>query len=64
MLLLAAGDVADEGYAARDIQDGTSNVQLLQVPDTGHTQALYTHPREWEQRVTDFLAAALRAPTP
>jgi pimeloyl-ACP methyl ester carboxylesterase len=64
MLLLAAGDVADEGYAARHIKDGTSNVQVWQVTGSGHTKALYTHPREWEHRVTAFLAAALREPTP
>jgi hypothetical protein len=37
---------------------------VWQATDTGHTKALYTYPREWEHRVTAFLAAALREPTP
>ena len=59
MLLIAAGDVPDETHAARLIRDGTANVQIWQVPGTGHTQALTTHPADWEQRVTAFLAGAL-----
>jgi uncharacterized protein len=59
VLLIAAGDVPDEAQAARYIQRGNPNVQVWQAPDTGHTEALSTHPREWEQRVTAFLAAAL-----
>jgi hypothetical protein len=37
-------------------------VQVWHVPDTGHTRALYTHPGEWERRVSAFLAAALTPP--
>jgi len=37
-------------------------VQIWEVPDTGHTNALRTHPGDWEQRVTAFLDAALAAP--
>jgi pimeloyl-ACP methyl ester carboxylesterase len=59
MLLITAGEVADEAYAARLIQNGNRNVQVWQVPGTGHTKALSTHPGEWEQNVTNFLAAAL-----
>lgn len=60
VLLIAAGEVADEGNAGRYIQSAaTGSVDLWIVPDTGHTDALRTHPREWEQRVTTFLATAL-----
>jgi dienelactone hydrolase len=60
VLLIAAGDRADEGSAGRYIQSAsTSSVDLWIVPRTGHTDALRTHPREWEQRVTTFLATAL-----
>ncbi|HET6986052.1 MAG TPA: alpha/beta fold hydrolase [Kribbella sp.] len=60
VLLIAASDRADEGNAGRYIQSAAAgSVDLWIVPDTGHTQALRTHPREWEQRVTAFLATAL-----
>ncbi|MFG1813540.1 alpha/beta hydrolase [Kribbella sp. NPDC049174] len=60
VLLIAAGDRADEGSAGRYIQSAsTSSVDLWIVPGTGHTDALQTHPHEWEQRVTTFLATAL-----
>ena len=60
MLLIAAGGVANEAKAGRYIQAGApASVELWIVPDTGHTAALDTHPEEWEQRVTSFLAVAL-----
>ena len=60
VLLIAAGDRADEGNAGRYIQSAAAgSVDLWIVPGTGHTEALRTHPREWEQRVTAFLASAL-----
>ena len=60
VLLIAAGERADEGSAGRYIQTGAAgSVDLWIVPGTGHTDALRTHPREWEQRVTAFLATAL-----
>ncbi|WP_406047210.1 alpha/beta hydrolase [Kribbella sp. NBC_00889] len=60
VLLIAADDRADEGNAGRYIQSAaTGNVDLWIVPGTGHTDALRTHPREWEQRVTAFLSTAL-----
>jgi hypothetical protein len=58
-LLIAAGNVPDEGHAARHIGRGHPGVQVWEVPGTGHTRALGTHPREWEHRVSAFLAAAL-----
>jgi uncharacterized protein len=62
VLLIAGGSVPDEGPAARHIQRGNPAVQVWEVPDTGHTRALYTHPDEWEQRVIGFLHAALGQP--
>jgi pimeloyl-ACP methyl ester carboxylesterase len=60
VLLIAAGDVADEGNAGRYIRSAAAgSVDLWIVPGTGHTDALRIHPREWEQRVTAFLATAL-----
>ncbi|WP_195210396.1 alpha/beta hydrolase [Actinomarinicola tropica] len=59
-LLIAAGDVPDEGDAGRYIRSGSPDtVELWVVPDTGHTDALRTHPDEWESRVIAFLDAAL-----
>lgn len=59
MLLITAGNVPDEAHAARHIQRGNANVQVWEVPGTGHAEALSTHPEEWGQRVTGFLASAL-----
>jgi dienelactone hydrolase len=60
MLLIAGGDLPDERHAGRYIAGGApDSVELWIVPDTGHTQALATHPHEWEERVTSFLAEAL-----
>ena len=62
VLLIAAGDVADEPKADRYIQGGSpGTVELWVVPDSGHTDALATHPEAWEARVTDFLDAALES---
>ncbi|MDY7089653.1 MAG: alpha/beta fold hydrolase [Actinomycetota bacterium] len=58
ILLIAAGDRPDEVHAARHLQRAGAHVQVWQVPDTGHTRALHTHPGEWRQRVTAFLDAA------
>jgi uncharacterized protein len=61
VLLIAAGAVENEPLSGRYIQRGSPDtVELWVVPDTGHTAALDTHPAEWEQRVTAFLAAALQ----
>jgi alpha-beta hydrolase superfamily lysophospholipase len=60
MLLITAGEVPDEGRAGRFIASGSpATVELWEVPGTGHTEALDTHPAEWEARVTDFLDDAL-----
>src|SRR5581483_9032373 len=55
-LLIEAGSVADELHAGRAIQSASpGTVELWVVPKTGHTEALRTHPQEWESRVTGFL---------
>ena len=60
MLLIAAGEVADEGHAARHIRSASPGaVEVWVVPGAGHTDGLDTSPDEWEQRVTGFLAGAL-----
>jgi hypothetical protein len=60
ILLIGASDVPDEARAGRYIASGApATVELWEVPGTGHTEALKTHPAEWEARVTDFLADAL-----
>lgn len=60
VLLIAAGDVADEALAGRYIQSGSPDtVDLWVVPGTGHTHGLDTHPDEWESRVVAFLDRAL-----
>jgi pimeloyl-ACP methyl ester carboxylesterase len=63
VLLITAGDVADEADAAHYIAAGSpSTVTVWEAPDAGHTDALRTHPAEWEARVTGFLADALDVP--
>jgi dienelactone hydrolase len=60
VLLIAAGDVADEPKAARYIQSAAPDtVERWVVPDSGHTDGLATDPEAWEARVIHFLAAAL-----
>ncbi|MGD9704265.1 MAG: alpha/beta hydrolase [Acidimicrobiia bacterium] len=60
VLLIAAGNVSDEADAARFIGSASpTTVEIWQVPDTGHTDGLTTHPEEWEARVTTFLAEHL-----
>jgi uncharacterized protein len=56
MLLITAGDVPDEGRAGRYIESASpETVDLWVAPNTGHTDALKTHPDEWEGRVVAFL---------
>lgn len=61
-LLITAGDVADEGHAARYLAAGAPDrVETWSVPGTAHTAGLRTHPDEWEARVITFLDDALGA---
>jgi dienelactone hydrolase len=60
VLLIAGGAMVDEVHAARHIQAGSpATVQVWVAADTGHTDALATHPATWEARVTSFLDDAL-----
>jgi uncharacterized protein len=60
VLLIAGGDVAEEGHASRYVQAASPDtVDVWVVADTGHTAGLDTHPAEWEARVTTFLDDAL-----
>jgi pimeloyl-ACP methyl ester carboxylesterase len=61
-VLLIAGGVGapDEIPANRVYRDaGGSTTQLWELPDTGHTAGLRTHPAAYEQRTTTFLDRAL-----
>jgi pimeloyl-ACP methyl ester carboxylesterase len=60
VLLIAAGAKPDEGHASTYIAHGApASVQVWVAPHAAHVGALATHPQEWEQRVTGFLAAEL-----
>jgi pimeloyl-ACP methyl ester carboxylesterase len=61
-VLLIAGGVGapDEIPANRLYRDaGGPTTQLWELPDTGHTAGLRTHPGEYERRTTAFLDRAL-----
>jgi pimeloyl-ACP methyl ester carboxylesterase len=61
VLLIAAGEVADEGDAGTYLQLGSpSTVELWVAEGAGHTEALARHPQAWEDRVVAFLDRALR----
>ncbi len=60
VLLIAADRVPAEAHADRYIASASpETVDIWVVPDTEHTGALETYPREWADRVTTFLAGAL-----
>jgi pimeloyl-ACP methyl ester carboxylesterase len=60
VLLIAGGGDPDEIPTNRSYRDaGGSTVQLWELPDTGHTAGLRTHPAEYERRTTEFLDRAL-----
>ncbi|KUL23539.1 alpha/beta hydrolase [Actinoplanes awajinensis] len=63
VLLITAGRVPDETFAAEYLRDGHHHVQVWQVPGSGHTGGLSTRPDDWQRRVTAFLDAALRPQT-
>jgi fermentation-respiration switch protein FrsA (DUF1100 family) len=57
-VLIIAG--REEINADRYLQSAsTTNVQLLEMPDTAHTAGLRTHPTEWEATVLQFLSRNL-----
>ena len=61
VLLIAGGaGGGDEIPANRAYRDaGGPTTQLWELPDTGHTAGLRTHPAEYERRTTAFLDRAL-----
>ena len=60
MLIIIAGDVAEERDAGAHFQAAAPNsVDLWIVPDTGHTNGIKTHPDEWADRVLQFLDRSL-----
>jgi dienelactone hydrolase len=60
LLLISSDDPADRAAGPRLRGAAPDRVELWEPPDTGHTQALATHPEEWTARVLAFLAANLR----
>ncbi|MCO5300655.1 MAG: alpha/beta fold hydrolase [Candidatus Nanopelagicales bacterium] len=54
VLLIAAGNVSDEGYATTAIATGSGHVQIWVAPGAGHTQALSTAPQLWRETVLGF----------
>jgi dienelactone hydrolase len=62
VLLITAGDRADEGHAAEFIAgDAPTRVTTWEVQGAGHTLGLDTQPEAWEQQVTDFLERTLES---
>ena len=62
VLLIAAGDVADEPVAGRWMRAASpETVELWVVPGSGHTAGLATDRGQWEARVTSFLDRNLPA---
>ena len=60
VLLVAGGGFPAEIPASRMYRDaGAGNVQLWELPDTGHTAGLRTHPAAYERRTVGFLDRAL-----
>lgn len=59
-LLITAGAVPDEGFAAEGLQSAAPDaVTVWTVAGAGHTQGLQTAPRAWERRVLAFLDHSL-----
>jgi hypothetical protein len=55
-LLITAGGVADEGYAAEFLRAAAPDrVAVWEVDGAGHTRGLAERPEEWERRVVGFL---------
>jgi uncharacterized protein len=63
-LLITAGNVAAEGYAAAYLATGApGRVQVWTVADASHTDGLATDADEWGDRVIGFLSETLLAPS-
>jgi fermentation-respiration switch protein FrsA (DUF1100 family) len=62
LLLITAGEVAEEGRAAWYIRSASpATVQIWSVPGAGHTGGLSTEPATWERNVLAFLDDHLAA---
>lgn len=62
LLLIVAGDVADEGLAAEYLRAASpGTVRVWEVAGAGHTGGLAIAPAEWETGVLAFLDEALLA---
>jgi uncharacterized protein len=60
LLLITAGEVEDEGYAAAFIKEKSGDdVMIWTAPEAGHTGGLAAAPEEWESKVTGFLDKVL-----
>jgi uncharacterized protein len=60
LLLVAAGEVADEGHAALWLQErAPERVTVWVVEGAGHTDGVRVAPAEWRERVVGFLGAEL-----
>ncbi len=60
VLLVAGGGQPAEIPTARMYRAaGGANVDLWELPDTGHTAGLRKHPAEYERRIIGFLDRAL-----
>ncbi|MET0913341.1 MAG: hypothetical protein ABWZ68_08585, partial [Acidimicrobiales bacterium] len=61
VLLITAGEVADEAHAAGWIRAGSpESVTVVEVDGAPHTGGLRTDPDLWETTVVEFLDDALR----
>ena len=61
VLLITAGNVADEGHAAFYIKSRSAeNVTIWNIPDAGHIQGMAVSSALWEETVVGFLDAALK----
>ncbi len=60
VLLIAGGKAEGEVPTNRDYRAaGGPSVELWELPDTGHTGGIKTHPKEYEARVIGFLDRAV-----
>jgi pimeloyl-ACP methyl ester carboxylesterase len=60
LLIVGLSAAGGEVRAGRGLKKASpATVQLLELPDTGHTSGLATHPQLWEARVIDFLDRTL-----
>ena len=57
-LLLIVGEARDERQAAPLLQ-AAGDIEVWDLPETPHIQALRLHPEEWERRIIEFLDATL-----